>query len=439
MSEKIYKVIPESKNIIVTLVNSINNDETFQKHLNKLSESNKIQEQKKAIMINTTIQKIKVFNTKINPLFLAKDIGILMGISQINYLIRKFDPEEKVTGYITKNNKTKKVIFLTRHGIYRCFFASRSPLARVFRKFICNLIDHMIENETEIIEKLSVKFQLENEQLINDGMFDLRNQLVKMETKYLEEQKKAVLLELQCIEEQKKRHEMEEKNTEIDIINSYNMMHIEQLKKDKNACISKIKHIHENIAIDESDSVDLLELKLLKEKYMKPMYTYILHPKYFKKLLKSKQREISQPINNFSDDLDKISITGKSPILGNTFDESINDNNTIDCALKLFNELISDTVYEDNFTNIFTKDEIYIDPDEVLYFSFNFGRNVEKKVKLILVNTYWVANRKHFVNIINSLCNNCETLYLTNTQLYKTSLDEIRDIVREEFISLSNT
>ena len=55
-------------------------------------------EQKKASMIKNTISNIKVFNTNVKPLFLAKDIGILMGISHINMLVKKFD-KESISGY----------------------------------------------------------------------------------------------------------------------------------------------------------------------------------------------------------------------------------------------------------------------------------------------------------------------------------------------------
>ena len=101
INDKIYKEIPKSKNIILTLLKSLNDNKLFQSQVKKLSISDKQIDRKKSEAITNTIQNIKVFNPKTKPLFLAKDIGILMGISQINYLIRKFEPEEKVIGYIT--------------------------------------------------------------------------------------------------------------------------------------------------------------------------------------------------------------------------------------------------------------------------------------------------------------------------------------------------
>ena len=252
-----YSIVHESKNIIMTLVNGINANETYKKHVKKLSDSENIKNQKIAYKINTTIEKIKVFNTKDTPLFLASDIGILLGISRVNYAIRKFDPEEKVEGYITKNNKLKKVIFLTRHGVYRAsIVSSKSELARLLKKFIYSLIDHMLLKEPNAVEAISTKFQLENHELIERGMLDLSNKLLEIENKYIEEQKKTKLLEEQYNEEQKKRLEIQEENTEIEIINSYNDMHIEQLKKEKIIYLNKIKNINETIAFNDFNSID---------------------------------------------------------------------------------------------------------------------------------------------------------------------------------------
>jgi prophage antirepressor-like protein len=427
--DQVYKMVPEAENIILTLVENLTNNELFQKHVNKLHESALPKDKKKSLIINKTIQNIKVFNTKINPLFLATDIGVLVGISQINYVIKKFEPEEKVEGYITINNKIKKVIFLTKHGIYRCFFASRSPLARLFRKFICNLIDHMVENESEMMAKISAKFQKENKELLQKGIQDLQNKLVDIETKYIEEQKKTQMLAIQYDDEYKKRIEIEEENIEIDILNSYNTMHIEQLKKEKQACMSRINDIKNNIIEEDNNSIETIELRILKEKYMKPMYIYILTPTYFKKLLKIKKKELSVI-------LDEPNET-KSQLNRSSFTNDFNEPNETKSQLATVDDLIDDTIYEHNFTNIFAKNEICIDPDEILYYCLGFGRNISSKDKIITINTQWVANKKHFTNILKSLDEMSTVVTLNKIILYKTSIEEINDVNREEFINLS--
>ena len=463
--EQVYKIVPEAENIILTLVENLTNDELFQKHVNKLHDSALPKDQKKSLIINKTIQNIKVFNTKINPLFLATDIGVLVGISQINYVIKKFEPEEKVDGYITINNKIKKVIFLTRHGIYRCFFASRSPLARLFRKFICNLIDHMVENESETMAKISAKFQEDNKELLQKGIQDLQNRLVDIETKYIEEQKKTQMMAIQYENEYNKRIEIEEENTEIDILNSYNTMHIEQLKKEKQECISRINNIKTNIIEEDNNSIETIELRILKEKYMKPMYIYILTPAYFKKLLKIKKKELSsnnkdtgvETLEKFHKEkrktvetLEKFHKEKRKTVEvveiisnGNQFNMTshLEQNNSIfegEFNSSEFNsddftnlsstvdDLLADTIYEYNFTNIFAKNEIYIEPDEILYYCLGFGRNISSKDKIITINT------------LKSLGEMSTRLILNKITLYKTSIEEINDVNREEFINLSS-
>jgi len=409
----IYKPL-ETKNILSNLVDNIINDEVFQKHVNILQTSESESDQKNAFSIKSTISNIRVFNTNVHPLFLAKDIGILMGISNIKYFTRQFEPEEKVIGYTTINNKIKKVIFLTRLGIYRCFYASRSPLAKLFRKFISNLLDHMITHENELLQRISCIFRSENPGLIDQGMADLASKLIEYETKYAEEQKKAEQLEQQCDEEIKKRFDAEKEVVEIDIINSYNMMQIEQLKKEKDSYISRIKTIQSTI---EPETIDNIEIRMLKEMFMKPVYLCILHPNYFTKLLKPQPvpQPVPQPPPNlpqYDSDVDTITV-GKIS----------------DLDMK---------VYKRNFENIFTEiDKVKVEKDEILYYCLSFSRNAAKNGKLIHVSTQYVVNKNHYTKTLTSLSENSEVIELNKIVLYKTSIEEISDIIREEFIKLT--
>jgi hypothetical protein len=102
----------------------------------------------------------------------------------------------------------------------------------------------------------------------------------------------------------------------------------------------------------------------------------------------------------------------------------------------VIDSLLEDKTYKNNFTNIFAKNEIFIEPDEILYFCFGFGRNIAKKDKVMLVNMQWIVNKKHYANVLNTLHNTGDTLYLSKISLFKTSLDEINDIIKDEFINL---
>ena len=434
-------VVPESKNIIKTFVESMITDEPYKKYVKKLSESGDEKKEKMAQKINTTIKTLKVYESHDNLLFLASDIGILLGISRINFVIRKFDDNEKVDGCYIKNNKEKECKFLTRHGFYRAAMMSRkSDFGKLLKNFFYTVIDHMLIKEPKVVKQISTKFQLENAELVKKGMNDLSNKLNDLEAKYIDEQKKSKLLEEQYINEQSKRLELQDEKTIVEIANSYNNMHIEQLKQEKNKYLNAIKNINETIALNETNSIDNIELRLLKEKFMKPLYLYILHPDYFNKLLVKRKKQLEanpdEILKNnqltISDDSsdDELDISKKNT----EKDTVINKTKEI----LLIESLINDETYKSNFTNIFAKNEICIELDEILYFSFSFSRNIAKKDKLILVNIQYVANKKHYNNTRNSLNNTCETLFSSfmKTPLYKTSLEDIIEVIKEEFINL---
>jgi prophage antirepressor-like protein len=425
----VYDIVPDTQGIIMTLVDNINSDEIFQKHVIKLDTSELPKDKKKASTIKDTIKNIKIFNTKVNPLFLAKDIGILLGISHINMIVKKFEKEEKVIGYITQpNNKIKKVIFLSRHGLYRCFFTSRSPLAKLFRKFICNLIDHMITEEAEIMKKLAIVFQAENPQLIKDGMNDLQIKLLEFEVLYLEEQKKNKLLKDQSELDHQLLLETKTEKTDVEIINSFNMMHIEQLKKDKLQYQEKLKDAR-NDYLDEDDVI-ATELQIFKRKFMKPLQIYIINPIYFSKLLLKEQKKhiilhkkTTLPTDiTISDDSDSDN------------DQHTTDNKIDADQIKIWLEELES--YTKNFNNSISDTKFKLESDEILIYVLALSKTVLKNSNLVHVGVHWVCHKTHFENVKSTLRDTCNYVKLSKITVYKTSFDEIGEIASEEFINL---
>lgn len=402
-----FAIIPNTKHILSSLIENINNHELFQKHVQKMENSAKPADVKKAMLINNTMHNINVYNTKQSPLFLAKDIGILLGISHIKLLTKKFEVDEKVIGHMQIKNKNKEVIFLTKLGVYRCFYASRSPLARLFRKFIGNLLDHMMTHETELLQKISRRFQIDNPELIEKGIDDLHKKAIKYEQKYIEEKKRAAALAIECEDERKKREESEKEKIKMDISNSYNLMHIEQLKQEKESFIERIKNTS-----DDDEPIDLKEMRLLKERFMKPLYVYILHPTYFGKLIRNPSAKI----------------TSVAEIGNNNVKSKQLNQEQLDLVIQDL------PTYTKNFNDVFSsKSGIHIDYDEILYYYVGISRNVAKANKIIHVNTQRVVNKIHYGQIINELTKTCSTLTLGKYTLYKTTLEEIGEITRETF------
>lgn len=166
IKERVYTEIDDNLTVLDTLVENILHDETYQEYLTELEISDDKNRMKKALNIRKTFADIKVFNSKLEPLFLAKDIGTIIGAANVKQMIKNYNSDEKVVGAIRHGSGVRRVEFLTRHGIYRILFNNRSKLSEVFRGFIYKLLDHMFQNEMDKMNKLMNDYANENRQLI---------------------------------------------------------------------------------------------------------------------------------------------------------------------------------------------------------------------------------------------------------------------------------
>jgi hypothetical protein len=387
-----YTMIPNTTNIISSMIENINNDSLFKKHVTKLSSSEKVQSQKKGRLINETIQNIRVFNTAQKPLFLAKDIGILMGVSSILMTVKKFDADEKIDGMIKINNKQKKMVYLTKMGVYRCFYQGRSPLAKLFRSFIANLIDHMVTHEAELLKKISEKFQVDNVDLIEGCVDDMHARLVAYKDQ-------VDLLELQVDTEQKLRCDAENDVQVVEAAQSFDRMQIEQLRHEKSIILNKL-----NDPIVDADDADTDDTQLLKKIYMKPMFVYIQQPEYFIKKLNSLKKSINA-----------------------TADKTETEKRSLDRIGTLLEDMDE---YERNFLDIETH-PAGLDMDELMYFSTSFARIIPSK--FLCVKIVYVANTIHYKRVLESLAAGSETMLLGKTQFFRTTMEDISFTVNEEF------
>jgi prophage antirepressor-like protein len=131
----------------------------------------------KAFNENGMTQTITIRGTSENPLFRASDIGSILEISNIRQTIKDFDNTEKVAVSIADSiGREQNVSFLTELGLYQLLFISRKPIAKIFKKWVC-----------EVIKEIRL-----------NGVYDLQKQLEKQKT------------EMQLLEENKNK-EFEEK------------------------------------------------------------------------------------------------------------------------------------------------------------------------------------------------------------------------------------
>lgn len=133
----------------------------------------------------------KIYGTKDNPLFLAKDIAdwIDYDSSSINKMINKVDEEEKLNGVIFRAGQNREFWFLTEDGLYEVLMQSRKPIAKQFKKEVKKILKQIrttggaVKDEEEFIKNYFPSFSEEVKQAM---VLDLKHQNEKIQ-KELEE------------------------------------------------------------------------------------------------------------------------------------------------------------------------------------------------------------------------------------------------------------
>jgi prophage antirepressor-like protein len=126
----------------------------------------------KAFNENGMVSNITIKGTYNNPLFRASDIGEILEISNIRQSISSFDESEKHAVSITDIiGREQQVTFLTELGLYQLLFVSRKPIAKTFKKWVCEVIKEIrLNGEYKLkkeLEEISIKEkQKEIEQVI---------------------------------------------------------------------------------------------------------------------------------------------------------------------------------------------------------------------------------------------------------------------------------
>jgi hypothetical protein len=251
---KLIEQIDKTENIITTLVENIYRDESYQEYLKDLEVSDTKSDAKKLSSIKQTFSNIRIFNKHSEPLFLAKDIGIIIGASNINQMIKSYTNTEKVEAYIAKDGKIDKKMFLTKHGIYRVLFTNKTKLSELFRGFIYKLIDHMMSFEQERLCTIINELTKDNPRLTEDAMKEINVNALKYQVLYEQEREQRMELE-----------------TEVD----YTEMYIKQLKIDKQHMIERIKYRDYEYSTEDN----ALALDILKHKYLKEISISLVNPK----------------------------------------------------------------------------------------------------------------------------------------------------------------
>ncbi|MDC4241658.1 MULTISPECIES: phage antirepressor KilAC domain-containing protein [Clostridium] len=131
----------------------------------------------------------KIYGTKENPLFLAKDVKEWIEHSDVSMMLKKVDEEEKVTNNVCTLGGIQQAWFLTEDGLYEVLMQSRKPIAKQFKKEVKKILKQIrttggaVKNEEEFIKNYFPSFSDEVKQAM---VLDLKKQNEKIQ-KELEE------------------------------------------------------------------------------------------------------------------------------------------------------------------------------------------------------------------------------------------------------------
>lgn len=81
-------------------------------------------------------QSFRIYGSKEEPLFLARDVAYWIEYSQssVSKLVNMVDEEEKVRKNVTTLGGIQESWFLTEDGLYEVLMQSRKPIAKQFSR-----------------------------------------------------------------------------------------------------------------------------------------------------------------------------------------------------------------------------------------------------------------------------------------------------------------
>ena len=85
-------------------------------------------------------QDFKIYGTKEEPLFLAKDVANWIEHKNITHMMNTVDEDEKLTYTICNSGQGREMWFLTENGLYEVLMQSRKPIAKQFKKKVKEIL-----------------------------------------------------------------------------------------------------------------------------------------------------------------------------------------------------------------------------------------------------------------------------------------------------------
>lgn len=89
-----------------------------------------------AFVFNASNQQVRTVMIENEPYFVAKDVCIILGISNHNDAVSRLDDDEKRGSALPTPSGTQQMVVVNESGLYHLIFQSRKPEAKAFRKWV---------------------------------------------------------------------------------------------------------------------------------------------------------------------------------------------------------------------------------------------------------------------------------------------------------------
>lgn len=89
-----------------------------------------------AFVFNASNQQVRTVTIDSEPYFVAKDVCVILGISNHNDAVGRLDDDEKRGSVMPTPSGTQQMVVVNESGLYHLIFQSRKPEAKAFRKWV---------------------------------------------------------------------------------------------------------------------------------------------------------------------------------------------------------------------------------------------------------------------------------------------------------------
>lgn len=89
-----------------------------------------------AFIFNASNQQVRTVTIESEPYFVAKDVCLILGISNHNDAVSRLDDDEKRGSALPTPSGTQQMMVVNESGLYHLIFQSRKPEAKAFRKWV---------------------------------------------------------------------------------------------------------------------------------------------------------------------------------------------------------------------------------------------------------------------------------------------------------------